>query len=261
MIILEKGRVPHVNFSKDELYKIVDKYIHVKVSFSSLVYIPTYTEIKQYYQNKGISLDYLIGSKSHTVYASELYRKCLTDFYVSEQDYYNHLVKVAKKLFFLGNPLETVFKFFNLFIVEQNSDVIHVFDENELLIICQEAEELHLTSPYTPTYKCVVFNPYKELNSSFKQIIHKREIGNLNAKIVAKKAKNKTIKQIAKETDLAERTVRKHLNRKGKKTVGAKKNQTILSIKKWRKKHPKGKQKDCQKELNFSLRTIKNYWS
>lgn len=261
MIILEKGCVPHVNFSKDELYKVVDKYIHVKVSFSSLAYIPTYTEIKKYYQNNRISLDYLIGSKSHTNYAFELYKEALRDFHVSEQDYYIHLVKVAKKLFYLNNSLEDIFIFLNKFIIEKNSDILYLFNPEEILIICQEAEELHFQTPYKPPYKCVVFHPYKEFNSFFKQIIDKRELGKLNAKIVLKKSKNRTIRQIAKETNLAEITVRKHLKRKGKNTKNSKKSQTISAIQKWRKKHPKGKQKECEKELHFSLRTIKNYWN
>jgi hypothetical protein len=261
MIILEKGCVPHINFSKDELYKVVDKYIHVKVSFNSLVYMPTYTEIKKHYQNNRISLDYLIGSKSHTIYAFELYKQALKDFNVSEQDYYNYLVKVAKKLFYLNNSLEDIFMFFNKFIIEENSDILHLFSQEELLIICQEAEELHFQTPYKPSHKCVVFHPYKEFNSFFKQIICKRELGKLNSSIVLKKSKNRTISEIAKETNLAEITIKKHLNKKGKSTKGVKKNNTIITIQKWRKKHPTKKQKDCQKELNFSQRTIERYWN
>merc|ERR1711990_1296107 len=101
------------------------------------------------------------------------------------------------------------------FIVQGNPNIIYVFNEDVLLMICQEAKELHLIKPYNPAHKCIVFNPYKNLNSSFKQIIHKREIGKFNTKIVLKESKNRTIEQIARKTNLAKVTVRNHLSKNG----------------------------------------------
>lgn len=260
MIILEKGRVPHVDFLKDELYRIVDRYIHLKITSNSLIYIPSYEKIKNCYLNKNISLDYLIGNKCHTNDSFELYNSCLENIKPSEKEYFMFLFKVAKKLFYLNNSSSDVLAFFQKYITENNPNIPYPF-EDELLEICYKAEQEHLKSPYIPSFKCVVFNPIKNINSTFKQIIHSKEIGKLNGNIISNNCKNKTIKQIADTTNLAEITVRKHLKKQEKSTIGNKKNQTISQIKKWRKKNPKGKQKDCVNDLKMGISTIKSYWN
>lgn len=261
MIILEEGHIPCVDFSKNELYKITEKYIHLKISSSNLAYIPSYTLIKKSYLDHNHSLSYLIGAESHTDYAYELYKWHLEQLQPTEDEYYYFLKKVAKKLFYLKNSFHVVVDFFMKYLTRENPNIPYQLEEQEIYDVVNVAEMEHQKNPYKPKPKCVVFNPNKELNSTYKQIIQQKEIGKYNKNIVLEKSKTKTINEIITDTKLSKRCIINHLKVCEKTTIGNKKSQTIQSIQKCKKKNPKWTQKQVGEHLNISLRTIERYWN
>lgn len=261
MINLEEGQIPVVHFSKNELYKITKKYIHVKVSSSNLAYIPNYQLIKKSYLQHNHSLSYLIGSESHTEYAYELYRWHLERLKPTEDEYHYFLKKVAKKLFYLKNSSHVIANFFIKYLTEENQNIPYPLDESQIYDVVNVAEMEHQKNPYKPNPKCVVFNPYKDLNSTYKQIIQQKEIGKLNREIVLQKSKTKTIKEIIADTHLSKKCIINHLQEGKETTKGNKKNQTKNDVQKCKKKNPKWTQKQVSEHLNISLRTVKSHWN
>lgn len=256
----EKGKTPHVEFQDNEIYKVVEKFTYVKISAYSFIYIPDFNQIKNHYIKYNISLDYLIGKACHTNNSYTIYQNQLEFIRPSYDEYYNHLVKLARKLFYLENSFDDIFNFFKN-CLEGMPNIPYEFDDDDINNICNEAECLHSTNPYVPVQKCVVFNPLKNLNPTFKQIIYNKELGNLNSKIICQLSKNKTRKQIQEVTSLSSKTINKHLSKQKKSTKGVKKKQTFNLVQNWRKKNKNKTQKQCAIDLQIGLRTVKCYWN
>ncbi len=249
-LILEKGIIPNHTFYGEE-YKIHDRpYTHTQVSKFFHKYIPSATEIYNYFERNNIAYKHIYSRSDESV---NVYQEAISNIKdsVSEAEYQKYLVNVIKKLYFLGNDESDVFKAIN------EKEII---DELILNFLIDKAKEEIVTKPYVPQKKIVTFNPEFYFSSLHKLKIQRTEIANYNAKMVLNECKSKTIEEIATNCNLSSRTVIRHLQNKKMSTKGNKKERTINSIKAFKKSNPSATQKECSKKLGLSIRTIKSYW-
>lgn len=248
------GSIPTVEFLEDELYHVVPKYTCVRISSKSFKYVPSHTELQDFYTQNNYDLDCLFGKKAHTKEAKNIYDLALKSIEPNSEILYQQLLVIASKLYFIGNEIDSIFNYF-LVNIPRYYDF---FSEETIYEIVEHAQSIS----FKPVKKCVVFNPKSDLNHVFKSNIHRKEIGKYNSEKILKLAnEGLTRLQIAVAEDVSVFTVDKHLKNAKKSTKGNKKENTYKRVQKWKKRHLENPQKECAKALGISLITVKRNWN
>lgn len=241
------GYVPVVYFeNKRVLFKEVkEKYLYVSLAPNCIDFKPP--------------LSYLIDSfdykKDFDEEAQAEYEEVVKAFEFDIDDYREHLVKVVRKLLWLGNDLDNIGLWLKMN-RDNNPRFAYKFENYEIDEILTAA----VLKQYQPKERVIVFNPERvhSISPILKEMEHQKAVSKFNQNLV-NKSKKETVKDISEETKLCKQTVRKKLKKTGVK-LKSKSEITKGMVSSWREKNKDGKQRQCVEDLQISLSSVKRYW-
>lgn len=257
-IITSKGSIPIIeDFKEKEIYKNVGIYSHTRISNNEFLFRPTEKQIREKYLSEFGNLDFLIGKKCHTEEARAIFNKIAHNFQPTEEQYFEQIIKNARKINFIGNEWDIVLKILCLHI-HQGSDKIPFRFSPAFLY---EAIEYAQLKKYKELKKALVFNQNHPINPIARTYYQNIAVGQINTESLKELLHlNLTVSQYAEILGCSTRTVERNLQKLGISTKGNKKENAYKTIQKWRKENRRGTQKQCALDLEFSERKVKMYW-